>query len=100
MNFLYYIYKLKLYERVYDINTRNNLKTRKISMEKFGVVFILCFSSKILTRDISYLCKKKRIYVREDVAISTNKERLKINEMCMQLYIFLNIFRRKISEIS
>jgi hypothetical protein len=59
MNFLYYIYKLKLYERVYDINTRNNLKTRKICMEKFGVVFILCFSSKILTRDISYLCKKK-----------------------------------------
>jgi hypothetical protein len=39
---------LKLYERVYDINTRNNLKTRKITMEKFVVVFM--FSSKILTR--------------------------------------------------
>jgi hypothetical protein len=61
MNFLYYntTYILKLYERVYDINTRNNLKTRKITIEKFGVafMFIQCFSSKILT----IICVQKKI---------------------------------------
>jgi hypothetical protein len=79
----------------------STLETRKIIMEKFGVefMFIQCFSSKILTRDIYYLCtKKKRIYPRGYVALSTNKERLKIDKMCMQLYIFFYIFRRKISK--
>jgi hypothetical protein len=54
---------LNIYWNYTNAYMKSTLETRKIAMEKFGVLFmfIQCFSSQILTRDLLFVYKKKNL---------------------------------------